>query len=372
MLYLFEGLKRLVRHRKNHIDNAIFRLHWQLTSIALIACCLVITSRQYVGDTIDCLQKDDMPVSTLNTYCWTHATFTIPKAFHKAVGTEVAHLGIDNSRHLESEKKYYAYYQWVCFTLFLQGVLFYLPYYLWKQWENGFMKHVSLGMQFAILPEEDRAYKKKLMIDYLYEHIGCHRWYALKYFFCELLCLLNLVFQMEFMDWFLDGEYLTFGYDVLNYLPQRHNETVVNPMKFVFPSITKCTFRKYGYSGDIEAFDALCLLPLNVFNEKIYLALWFWFVILMVITSFIILYRILIMLLPKWRANFLVTRCTFSTRRDLRIICDKGNIGDWFVLYMLGNNLDPLVLQEMTCELAKRLELDSSKLNGIHERSPMV
>lgn len=372
MLYLFEGLKRLVRHRKNHIDNAIFRLHWQLTSIGLIACCLVITSRQYVGDSIDCLQKDDMAASTLNTYCWTHATYTIPAAFKLQVGSQVPHLGIDNSKHREEDKKYYAYYQWVCFTLFLQGVLFYLPYYLWKQWENGFMRHVSLGMQFAILADEDKLYKKKLMIDYLYDHLGCHRWYALKYFFCEFLSLVNLVLQMEFMDWFFDGEYLTFGFNVLSYMQHRHEEGQVNPMKFVFPSITKCTFRKYGYSGDIETFDSLCLLPLNVFNEKIYLFLWFWFAILIIITLLIIGFRCLIMLLPKWRAHFLVTRCTFSARRDLKVICEKGNIGDWFVLYMLGNNLDPIVMQEMTCELAKRLELDSSKLNGVDERSRMV
>jgi hypothetical protein len=30
---------------------------------------------------------------------------------------------------------YHAYYQWVPFVLFLQGVMFYLPHYLWKVFE---------------------------------------------------------------------------------------------------------------------------------------------------------------------------------------------------------------------------------------------
>jgi ABC-type phosphate/phosphonate transport system ATPase subunit len=32
--------------------------------------------------------------------------------------------------------------------------------------------------------------------------------------------------------------------------------------------MTKCTFHKFGASGDIETHDALCILPLNIFNEK--------------------------------------------------------------------------------------------------------
>lgn len=36
------------------------------------------------------------------------------------VGLEVAHPGIDNDFDDESAKKYYTYYQWVCFVLFFQ------------------------------------------------------------------------------------------------------------------------------------------------------------------------------------------------------------------------------------------------------------
>lgn len=120
MLDLFLGLKRLIKRRIIHIDNTVFRLHWQLTSVTLIAFSLIITTRQYVGSPIDCLQKDEIPENVLNTYCWIHSTFTIPSAFEKMVGKDVAHPGVDNSFHEESEKKYLTYYQWVCFSLFLQ------------------------------------------------------------------------------------------------------------------------------------------------------------------------------------------------------------------------------------------------------------
>ena len=47
-------------------------------------------------------------------------------------------------------------------------------------------------------------------------------------------------------------------------------------MIYIFPRMTKCTFHKFGASGEVEKHDALCILPLNIVNEKIYIFLWFW------------------------------------------------------------------------------------------------
>lgn len=35
--------------------------------------------------------------------------------------------------------------------------------------------------------------------------------YVYRYFFCELLCLVNVVGQMYLMDAFFDGEFFTYG-----------------------------------------------------------------------------------------------------------------------------------------------------------------
>ena len=62
---------------------------------------------------------------------------------------------------------------------------------------------------------------------------------------------------------------------------------------FLFPpQVTKCTFHKYGSSGTVETHDGLCILPLNIFNEKIYIFLWFWFVSLAVVSGVGLLYRL--------------------------------------------------------------------------------
>ena len=55
----------------------------------------------------------------LNTYCWIHSTYTIPSAFWKRIGFDVAHPGVDKTQD-PLERRYHKYYQWVCFCLFFQ------------------------------------------------------------------------------------------------------------------------------------------------------------------------------------------------------------------------------------------------------------
>ena len=50
----------------------------------------------------------------------------------------------------------------------------------------------------------------------------------------------------------------------------------LDPISRIFPKVTKCTFHKYGPSGTVMKHDGLCVLPLNIINEKIYIFLWFW------------------------------------------------------------------------------------------------
>lgn len=97
--------------------------------------------------------------------------------------------------------------------------------------------------------------------------------------------------QMFLMNRFFDGAFLTFGIDVLRFL-ESDQEDRVDPMIYVFPRMTKCTFYKYGVSGEVERHDAVCILPLNVVNEKIYVFLWFWFLFLGILSLITVIYRV--------------------------------------------------------------------------------
>ena len=67
MLDIFRGLKSLISHSHIQIDSPVFRLHYSLTVMVLMAFSLIVTTRQYVGNPIDCVHTKDIPEDVLNS-----------------------------------------------------------------------------------------------------------------------------------------------------------------------------------------------------------------------------------------------------------------------------------------------------------------
>ena len=90
MLDILRSLRSLLKISHVHTDGNIFRLHYSLTVIILLAFCIIVTTKQYVGEPIDCLRTEAVDKSIMNSYCWLHTTYSIPRAFNKKVGVDVS------------------------------------------------------------------------------------------------------------------------------------------------------------------------------------------------------------------------------------------------------------------------------------------
>lgn len=354
MFDVFGSVKGLLKLDSVCIDNNIFRLHYKATVIILIAFSLLVTSRQYIGDPIDCI-VDEIPLNVMDTYCWIYSTFTIPNRLTGVAGKDMVQPGVASHVEGEDEVKYHKYYQWVCFALFFQAILFYVPRYLWKTWEGGRIKMLVLDLNSPIVDTMCKNERKKILVDYFHENIHRHNFYAFRFFICEALNFVNVVGQIYFMDFFLDGEFSTYGSDVVRFTEMEPEERG-DPMSRVFPKVTKCTFHKYGPSGSVQKFDGLCVLPLNIVNEKIYVFLWFWFIILSILSGISLMYRAAVVIAPKVRLYLLRARSRLSEHEEIRNIAEKCHIGDWFVLYQLGKNIDPLIYKEVITDLSDRFD----------------
>lgn len=162
---------------------------------------------------------------------------------------------------------------------------------------------------------------------------------------------------MFLMNRFFDGEFMSFGFDVIKHLESDQEERM-DPMIYIFPRMTKCTFFKFGVSGEVEKHDAICILPLNVVNEKIYVFLWFWFIILSILTFLTLVYRVVIIFSPRMRVYLLRMRFRLIKRDAVEVIVRRSKMGDWFLLYMLGENVDSVIFRDVMQELAIRLGQD--------------
>lgn len=340
------------------IDSAVFRAHYRITAAILFACCIIVTANNLIGDPINCLSDGAVQPHVINTFCWITYTFTLPQNLDKAVGSQVAHPGLGNE--YESERTYHSYYQWVPFMLFFQGLLFYMPHWMWKQWEEGKIRMVSEGMRGASLEsKQERQAKTERLVQYIVETLHLHNSYAAGYFFCEFLNFVNVIGNIFFVDTFLGGAFLTYGTNVVKF-SNMNQEQRTDPMIAVFPRLTKCTFHKFGASGTIQKLDALCVLALNILNEKIYIFLWFWFIILAVITALSLIYSMALVLLPSTRETILKKRFKFGTPTMVSALIRKTQVGDFLLLHLLGQNMSAITFTEVLEELCRRLQFGSS------------
>ena len=94
MYKLLAGLKGYLKWQDIQTDNTIFRLHNSFTTVLLLACSLIITATQYVGQPISCIVTG-IPTHVVNTFCWIHSTFTMPDAFRRQVSVTI----IDKDRY---------------------------------------------------------------------------------------------------------------------------------------------------------------------------------------------------------------------------------------------------------------------------------
>lgn len=159
---------------------------------------------------------------------------------------------------------------------------------------------------------------------------------------------------MILIDWFLKGEFSMYGFSVFNF-----DGVGKNPFSTVFPKTTKCQYKNYGPSGTVQIHDFLCILPLNVLNEKLYLVLWLWLIIVAVLSFLMVLYRLLVVSFPKLRSYLLLVQVRHLGIKEMEEIANTINYGSFFVLHLIGKNCNPFVFKDLVSSLY--VVIESSK-----------
>ncbi|KAG7178194.1 Innexin inx2-like 14 [Homarus americanus] len=342
VLRIVSSLVGLVKVRLDHttIDGAVFRLHYRwTTSFCFLACALVAAS-DYIGSAIQCYDGSGNSVpKPINTFCWIMSTFTLNSSSKE--GTHYSGRGstydgtgtYDDAIHT---KTYHAYYQWVPFVLFFQGCLFYLPHMLWKANEGRTADTLLQGLQLNSM-DDNCEKKKENIVNYLKASKDRNGKYSLTYMMCEALNLVNVIGQMFLLDKFFGGVFLNYGTKVLNY--------VVDDDGLHDPLVT--TFLEFGPSGTLELRDAACILPQNMLNEKVFIFMWFWFVILATVTAMQIVWRTLMIFSPVVRFRMLERRGKLMSLPKLEQALRQLHLGDFFLLDILGCNLDASTFKDI-------------------------
>ncbi|CAL2029434.1 hypothetical protein CAEBREN_31716 [Caenorhabditis brenneri] len=285
MFFLDAFLKGL---HKQGDDDAIDRLNYYWTPMLLVIFALTLSAKQYVGQPIQCwipAQFTGAWEQYSENYCFVQNTYFIsPDKYipDNEIDREGAEIG---------------YYQWVPFILGLQAILFYLPSLFWRL--MNFNSGVALKKMLYGAKKADRVDEKarheaaKATGAHLYESLTLQSRFAkytssftyggsylsLLYLFVKFLYLIQIIFQFIILNNFLGTSYTFWGIGILS--------DILNGREWEesghFPRVTMCDF-EVRVLGNKHRHTVQCVLMINMFNEKVYVFLWFWLVIVGIAT----------------------------------------------------------------------------------------
>ena len=173
--------------RKISSDGFVFRMHYQFTSTLLVASAMFLGSNLGLGSPISCL-GDALGLDTkdLQTFCMIYGVHPSQRKL------------------LPEDSKYELWYKWTPIILLLQSVLFYIPHWIWKHFENGWVAAMIKDLRRSDLVDAEVINeKKKLTAECLRKGKNTNTVYGAVLILCELLNWFNVTVQLYLLnEWF--------------------------------------------------------------------------------------------------------------------------------------------------------------------------
>ena len=92
------------------------------------------------------------------------------------------------------------------------------------------------------------------------------------YVIVKLIYILNILLQLHLLNLFLGMDYHMYGFQVMSKMFAGQNWSTSDK----FPRVTLCDF-SIRVLGNMHKYTVQCSLPMNLFNEIIFIFIWFWF-----------------------------------------------------------------------------------------------
>lgn len=289
--------------RVRNDDDFIDRLNHRYTTVIFGIFAIVVTSKQYSGEPINCwcpAYFTSNYIDYTNKICWVSNTYHVP-------------LTARTLPHQPDPGQMINYYQWIPIILLFQALLFQLPNTIWQSLNSKAGVDIrSIIDAGSMLQSIDQSQNREKLLEYMIRQITgylgstpdrrkgrlaktrqfvaenifwfCGRSYGTylvgTYMTVKFLYMLNAILQLVILNAFIRRDYNIYGFEVIQQL--LGNEEFA--MNLRFPRVTWCDF-KVRQLKTVHHHTVQCVLPINLFNEKIFIFIWFWLVLVAIVTA---------------------------------------------------------------------------------------
>ena len=173
------------------------------------------------------------------------------------------------------------------------------------------------------------------------------------YLAIKVLYFANAVGQLFLLNSFMNNNnFHWYGIEVVGNLI-RGKDWSKSPR---FPRVTLCDF-EIRHSSRVHSYVVQCVLTINLFNEKIFLFLWLWFVLLATITAFSLIQWILRTVVWPWQVRFVKKqvrafgarhRTSTQVRKFTQLYLRRDGV---FLVRLISSNVGELVAAEILTAL---------------------
>ncbi|PAV72131.1 hypothetical protein WR25_06786 [Diploscapter pachys] len=354
------------------------RLSYCVTTVGLVVASAFVSSWSFVGQPIQCwfpAYYRSWWMEYALDYCYVQNTYFVPFAdvpIHDAFDF-TAHVVEIPKNISERESKEIGYYQWVPFILAFQAILFYIPIALWRALYEGAGYKVrticdTCSMSGNMNEETRKSNMKKICAFLVQEHtiysqnsrkshwknrVSSGTYLVLTYLVIKFIYVANAVFQFALLKGLLGVKTLFWGFvvatDLLNgrEWPQTGN----------FPRVTYCDY-EVRVEHNLHRHTVQCVLLINLFNEVIFVGVWFWLLFIVVVSTISFL-KWLAVSFGSSNGRRFVEKYLTKIDKDVRRSDMRGHVQQFVTEYLRADGLFIARLVEsnhgdmVTCALLK-------------------
>ncbi|KAH9592903.1 Innexin inx2, variant 2 [Schistosoma haematobium] len=335
-----------------HLEDLADRLNHFISCVIILMLSGVTMANVYFLRPISCT----LPTSPDNKFnefaesvCWVRGTIAIRENDQMPLTDE----DWDQLR----DKADMSFYQWVPFCLSIQAMLFFIPHIIWQSLAThllGENLESILDMAYKANTADDYIKRQKFVESAAYQlfrlscqhynnhnhpltkwskiqqkysnysisslfiigkHIG--NYISIIYIIIKLLYLMNLIGQLYIIKTLLGyhGNLYHFGNQLILTLKSKH-EWIESEF---FPRQTYCPIQVRHLGTKNNLFTAICALPVNMFNEKIYIFLWLWILFVTMITIISII---------NWVIRFIIKNCQTTYIQHYLVVSIQSQLLD--------------------------------------------
>ena len=169
----------------------------------------------------------------------------------------------------------------------------------------------------------------------------------------KMLYVVNAIVQFVILNNFLRTDFALFGLEVISGLASENADSLKPSPRF--PRVTLCDFQ-IRQLQNVQQWTVQCVLPINLFNEKIFLFIWFWLVVLCILSVTSLWTNFYAIMFPVKRVDYikkyLKLRRLYNSRKEEKRMVNKFvnsylKFDGFYVLRVAGHNGTEILVSQL-------------------------